>query len=282
MKIGYKAIWLIESELAEPLSLEQLAQRLGVSAFHLARAFSTSHGLPLMQYVRRRRLSDAARRLLGTDDRIIDIALEAGYNSQEAFTRAFQAEFSVSPRSCRERRPVLEFTEAILMNQDSKIRLQAPRLEKLDAIRLVGLSRRYNEQTSARIPEQWMQFNQAGIASADNPVAYGVCHNLDSQGNLDYLCAVQVDHFDQAAESRDRLTIPPQTYAVFSHNGHVSEIRNVWQAIWNHGLTDAGLVASEGPEFEKYGPQFNPQSGEGGFEIWIPVKQPVKQLANKP
>ncbi len=275
MKIGYKAIWLIESELASPLSLEQLAKRLDVSPFHLARAFSASHGMPLMQYVRRRRLSDAARRLLDTDDRIIEIALEAGYNSQEAFTRAFQAEFSVSPRSCRERRPQLEFMEAILMNQDSKISLQAPRLEQLGAIRLTGLSRRYNEQTSARIPEQWMQFNQAGIASDQNPVAYGVCHNHDSQGNLDYLCAVQVDHFDQDDAARDRLTIPAQTYAVFAHRGHISEIRDLWQAIWNHGMSDAGLVASEGPEFEKYGPQFNPQSGDGGFEVWIPVKPPA-------
>ncbi len=273
MKIAHQAVWTVESRLRESLSLESVAAGLGVSAFHLARAFSASHGMSLMRYVRRRRLAEAAQALVNSNARVIDIAMEAGYGSQEAFTRAFVSEFATPPQTFRNQpqRPV-KGLEAILMEPDSTIVLQPPRIVSLDALRLIGLARRYNEQTSAQIPDQWAKFNELNVAPSAAEPAYGVCYNTDVDGNMDYLCGVEVPSFEGVPENRDRLTVPAQTYAVFAHQGHVSEIRRVWQAIWNQGLVDAKLTTSQGPEIEKYPPEFDPETGNGGFEIWIPVK----------
>ncbi len=224
MHVAQKALWLIESRLGRPLSLEGLAVELDVTAFHLARAFSKEFGRP---------------------------------------PRTFRQQHQQGP---------IGGLEAILMAQDPIYELEPPRVVALEALRLVGLARRYNELSSAQIPDQWAEFNQLNIVQAEGEATYGVCYNADAEGNLDYLCGVAVTGFDGVDAQCDRLTIPAQTYAVFSHSGHVSEIRQVWQAIWNQGLPAAGLTASEGPEFEKYAPSFDPITGNGGFEIWIPVK----------
>ncbi len=68
-----------------------------------------------------------------------------------------------------------------------------------------------------------------------------------------------------------RLRIPPQTYAVFAHRDHVSAASETWRAIWNHGLSEAGLTAADGPSFERYGAAFDGRTGLGGFEIWVPI-----------
>lgn len=74
MDVSAKAIWFVESHLRTPVSLEEIASACGVSAYHLTRAFSTAKGLPLMRYVRRRRLSQAARALAGGADDILALA----------------------------------------------------------------------------------------------------------------------------------------------------------------------------------------------------------------
>ncbi|WP_414717700.1 helix-turn-helix transcriptional regulator [Sulfitobacter sp. UBA1132] len=72
------------------ISLTGVARACGLSKFHLVRAFGTYAGRSVMRYVRARRLSEAAKRLTIESSGILDVALEAGYNSHEAFTRAFK------------------------------------------------------------------------------------------------------------------------------------------------------------------------------------------------
>ena len=84
-----KALWYIESHLSSEISLEAVAEAAGVSRFHLSRTFAASTGSSLAGYSRARRLSEAAKALVkGTPD-ILSVALDAGYSSHEAFTRAF-------------------------------------------------------------------------------------------------------------------------------------------------------------------------------------------------
>ncbi len=88
----------IEACLAEPLSLADIAAASGLSAFHFSRLFTALHGESVMAYVRRRRLARAARRL--TEDAevpLVELALDSGFESQQAFTRAFTRQFGVSP-----------------------------------------------------------------------------------------------------------------------------------------------------------------------------------------
>ena len=85
-----KALWTIERHLDQSLTLNDLARACGVSQFHLAHAFGQATGFPVMQYVRGRRLTEAAQSLAsGNAPDILNLALDAGYGSHEAFSRAF-------------------------------------------------------------------------------------------------------------------------------------------------------------------------------------------------
>jgi AraC family transcriptional regulator len=90
---------------------------------------------------------------------------------------------------------------------------------------------------------------------------------------MDYIAGVEVSDFARVPAELSRLRIPEQKYAVFQHRGHVSLARQTWTAIWNQWLPEYGYKAVGGPEFERYTSSFNPATGEGGFEIWIPVKK---------
>lgn len=89
MSPAEKALWFIESHLAEPLNVDEIARATGASPFHLLRAFSSAYGVSLIRYARRRRISEASKLLLNNQVRILDVALDAGYGSHEAFSRAF-------------------------------------------------------------------------------------------------------------------------------------------------------------------------------------------------
>src|SRR3569833_2165782 len=92
-----KALWYIESHFSAQLSLEEIAEIGGVSRYHMTRAFGAATGQSVMRYVRARRLTEAARALSGGAPDILAVAIEAGYGSHEAFTRAFRDQFGMTP-----------------------------------------------------------------------------------------------------------------------------------------------------------------------------------------
>src|SRR3954452_15282983 len=96
-----KALWYIESHLAEALTLDDISEVAGISRFHMVRAFAAATGLSVMRYVRARRLTEAARALAGGAPDILALALEADYGSHEAFTRAFRDHFGITPEAVR-------------------------------------------------------------------------------------------------------------------------------------------------------------------------------------
>src|SRR6201990_3217399 len=101
MNPAQKALWFIERHLAAPLTLDGIAGVAGISRFHMVRAFAAATGLPVMRYVRARRLTAAARALAGGAPDILNVALDADYGSHEAFTRAFRDHFGVTPEAVR-------------------------------------------------------------------------------------------------------------------------------------------------------------------------------------
>src|ERR1700760_4443948 len=114
-----KALWFIEAQQAQDISLETIAQFCGVSRFQLVRSFGMVTGRSVMRYLRARRLSEAAKRLAAGAPDILAVALDAGYGSHEAFTRAFRGEFRVTPEECRAdgRIDHLELVEPIRMDK---------------------------------------------------------------------------------------------------------------------------------------------------------------------
>ena len=96
-----RTLWRIENDLAHAPSLNDLARAEGVSPFHLSRAFTLVVGQPVMAYARARRLSEAAMRLNASDESVLNIALDVGYESPEGFARAFRKVFGIAPKVAR-------------------------------------------------------------------------------------------------------------------------------------------------------------------------------------
>jgi AraC family transcriptional regulator len=276
VSVTSKAIWYIESHLNSELSLDAIAEVAGVSRFHLSRAFANSTGSSLAGYMRARRLSEAAKALAEGAPDILAVALEAGYGSHEAFTRAFRQRFSLTPEQLRSQKHTQEVNlqEPIRMNVPTKTQLTSPRLVKSDALLIFGLAQHCPCVGNPGIPGQWNSFLPyfGHIDGQIGNVAYGVIYNSDDSGNYDYICGVAVQEFPAHPPEFTRLRIPAQSYAVFEHRDHVSAIANTWKSIWEHGLVDAGFQALDGPALERYDERFDGRTGEGGLEIWIPVK----------
>ena len=100
--------------------------------------------------------------------------------------------------------------------------------------------------------------------------AYGVCHNFDGRGHMDYMCAVEVKDGGSVPGYMHVLQIPARRTAVFTHKGPVEKIHETWNAIFTELLPGAKLEVAPGPQFEVYGEAFN--KGEDEVEIYIPVK----------
>jgi AraC family transcriptional regulator len=272
MNPAQKALWFIESHLADQLTLDEIAGVAGISRFHMVRAFAAATGLSVMRYVRARRLSEAARALAGGAPDILTLALEADYGSHEAFTRAFRDHFGVTPEIVRSstRLDKLTLQEAIVMDN-----LQAPRFQTGKAFLVAGIGERYTCDSSAAIPGQWQRFHQSveNIPGRIGKVAYGVCCNGDDAGNFDYIAGVEVSDFSDLPREFSRVRIPEQRYAVFTHRDHISTVRRTINTIWNHWLPASGLKAADAPNFERYDENFDPLTGNGGLEIWLPVRE---------
>jgi len=277
MNPAQKALWYIESHLAEPLTLDDVAGVAGVSRFHLVRAFAAATGLSVMRYVRARRLSQAARALAAGAPDILSLALDADYSSHEAFTRAFRDHFGTTPEAVRAATCLdrLKLQEPIVMNSTALDHLKAPRFETSKPLLIAGISERCtHENGGAGIPNQWQRFNQKvdDIPDRIGKVAYGVCCNGDDSG-FDYIAGVEVADFSDLPREFARVRIPEQKYAVFTHSEHISTIRRTINTIWNHWLPVSGMKAADAPSFERYDENFDPATGNGGLEIWIPVRE---------
>jgi len=271
-----RALWFIESHYEQELTLDDTARAAGVSRYHLSRAFGLATGSSVMRYIRGRRLSEAARRLaLGASD-ILAVALDAGYGSHEAFTRAFRDQFGITPEAIRAQGNLDNFQllEPIKMDETLLTNLEAPRLVQGKTLLIAGLSERYTSETSANIPAQWQRFvpHLGRIPGQAGRTTYGVLCNSDDAGNTEYICGVEVSDFARVPKELSRLRIPEHKYAVFSIRGHISTIRRAWYTIWNQWLPTSGHQVAEAPEFERYGEEFNPATGAGGFEIWVPIR----------
>ena len=276
MNPAQRALWFIESHLADALTLDEIAGVAGVSRFHMVRSFAAATGLSVMRYVRARRLSEAARSLAAGAPDILKVALDADYGSHEAFTRAFRDRFGVTPEAVRNLACIdhIKIQEPIQMDSTRTDNLPPPRFEIGKAILVAGLGERYNHENGAGIPNQWQRFHQAvaNIPHRKGKAAYGVCCNGDDAGNFDYIAGVEVSDFSDLPREFSRVRIPEQRYAVFAHKDHISTIRRSVNTIWNHWLPASGLKVADAPNFERYDENFDPLTGDGGLEIWVPVK----------
>ncbi|MEM9535741.1 MAG: AraC family transcriptional regulator [Cyanobacteria bacterium P01_E01_bin.45] len=275
MDLVQRALWYVETNFQRGIDLEAVARATHVSRFHLTRAFSTATGTSLMRYARRRRLTEAAKHIaVGAED-LLTVAIEYGYGSHEAFSRAFKEEFNVTPQTVRSQRHLnnLALTEALAMKTSPTPHLAAPRIETLPERMLAGMVERYSMDAMSGIPNQWQRVRPfLEQVNPENREAFGVCFNCDDNGQFDYMTAIAVDERQELPFGLVQMPLPQQKYAVFHHAGHISDIQAVTAAIWNRYLPDGGFSVTGGVSLEKYSNTFDPDTGLGGFEIWVAIQ----------
>ncbi len=282
-----KALDYIEGNLGSPLPLEEVARRASFSEYHFHRIFGALLGQPVMTYVRKRRLTEAARRILATDDRLLDVALDSGFESQEAFTRAFKRYHGVNPGELR-RRGVPPTTRQPRVDRDTLDHLMKnvtmePSWRDFGPIRLVGLKASFEpDGDPGEIPALWGQFvpRIREIAAVADARTFGVCHctkrdaaNPGSPPRFEYMAAVPVRRIEDIPESMEPVELPARTYAVFTHRGHIGRIKDTVDYVWGTWLPRSGRdPVTDAPDFELYDERFDGRTGQGELDIYVPLE----------
>lgn len=101
--VNNKILDYIEKHLNENLDVDKIAAVSGYSKFHLERIFASENGCTIYKYIKMRRLTEAARQLIFSKHSIMDIAFNAGYDSQQAFTLAFKKVYNLTPKVYRDK-----------------------------------------------------------------------------------------------------------------------------------------------------------------------------------
>lgn len=281
MQAIQKAVWYIETHLGAPLAFEEVAEASGLSRFHLSRTFAGLVGLPVVAYLRGRRLTEAARALAGGAPDILQVALAAGYGSHEAFSRAFREQFGLTPDELRARRSTdrLQLVEAIRMPDAQSAVIEPAAIRVRAAMLFAGLRKYYRFEDRGGIPSLWQIFApHMGAIPGETPyVSYGLnlapANPKDEMG-FDYMCAVEVKSLDDLPEGLSGLRIGSRTWAEFRHTGHVSSIGATCAAAGDWLAKSGRATTGGGMEMiEFYPKEFDPRTGMGGCEVWVPVRE---------
>ncbi|SRR5712692_4319713 len=165
------------------------------------------------------------------------------------------------------------------MKKSPAMQLEAPRIEFGKALRIAGLREHHTSETMKNIPELWLRFGPhiGNISGQVGQAAYGLCFNALSPDGIDYLVGVEVSSSSGLPGEFSVATIPAQRYAVFPHREHVSKLFETLDAI-HKWLPGSGLqvvcgTAGAPDFFERYSEEFDPQTGMGGMEVWVPIKE---------
>lgn len=270
-----RALWIIEAKLGDELTLDDIADACEMTRFSLSRLFSVTTGWPAMRYVRARRLTRAAHALVTGAPAILGVALDAGYGSHEAFTRAFTDAFGLTPEQLRARRSLagLTLVEPLRMKEVKFVELTPPRFETSSPVLIAGLSDRFTFATNEGIPALWQLFDPyiGNLPDQVGDMTYGVCCHPDGDGGFEYIAGVAVRRKDRLPETFRCVEIPAARYAVFEHREHISTLHQTVYTIWHRWFPSSGLQPADAPDFERYSADFDPAAGTGTLEIWVPV-----------
>lgn len=275
---------------AAPLGAARLAARIGYSVQHFSRLFRSLTGESPGDYILRRRLTEAARRVLLEPIPIAGIALEGGWSDYETFSRAFKRQFGVSPsraRNCpgvsaRFREPIAP--ESVIGTQkhggstaDPAARLSGPRLSDEAAIHLVGLPF-FMDRSVRTFHRPWAIASRAladpeRIAGRIRPERFcqlsSWLEDEEARG-LFILCALEVGPADLQADVVEppfvHRRLPPCRYLVFTHSGGIAGLREDYERIYGEVLADLEQRPAFSWELQRY-------TASGDIEISIPVSR---------
>ncbi|MGF1685021.1 helix-turn-helix domain-containing protein [Photobacterium minamisatsumaniensis] len=278
----------IHTHIDQPLSVELLAKKSCWSRWQLQRVFLSETNQTVAHYVRELKLSLAAELLLSGNERIVDIALNCGFNSEVSFTRAFKQLFNCSPSAYRKRgqriglKTPLKATMPIHEAHEIKKRLLQIRVERKAEFFLHGVKGEIqglcaNEPNFANVvPTIWQQMHQLTGQTAPLTVpAYGVIdtHDIDEGKPIPYWAGVEVSMQEMANLNKESiLVVPTQEYAVIPYTGAIGNLNRTLEWFLSAWLPQSNYRGIEGFELEIYQPGFNINSSDASMEYWIPIQ----------
>ncbi|MGX5697788.1 AraC family transcriptional regulator [Agromyces soli] len=276
----------VEAHLSDGVDVAGLARELGTTEFHLRRMFSSLAGMPLSDYVRRRRMTVAASDVLG-DDRLLDIAVRYGYGSTEAFGRAFRAVHGSSPAEVRQHggplrtQPKLSFRLTVEGNDPMDTRIT-----DRPAFRLVGHAARVplihegaNPHIQSHIaslpPTEHARLKAIGDAEPSGllQVSTDVDPDYREGSELTYLHGVAIDAATPAPEGLDVIDVEPGAWAVFRSSGpYPAALQSTWAATASEWFPSNPWRLRPGPSLVAVLDRADDFS-TATTELWLPIER---------
>ncbi|MEC0178263.1 AraC family transcriptional regulator [Paenibacillus favisporus] len=278
-----RAIDYMEDHLSEDITIEEIAKQAHSSPFHFQRTFALLTDITIGDYLRRRRLSLAAKELTGTDTKIIDLACKYGYDTPEAFSKAFRKQHGVTPTEARKGIGKLQFYNRLVIQVSLKGAEPVKyHIVEREAFQVVGVKRAFsceNGQNLEGIPKMWQEVHQNGVNdllfrvnSGQIKGVLGVCVDQSAvrPEEMDYWIATECDQ--EVPEGLEKLDIPASKWAVFEVRGPMPDaMQSAWKRIFSEWFPSSGYEYTGTAELEVYTDE-DPSSPDLYSEIWIPVK----------
>ena len=275
------AIKYIEDHLDDEISYDEVARIACCSTFYFQRVFSYVAGISLAEYIRRRRMSQAAFELQRTDQKVLDIALKYGYSSPTSFNRAFQNIHGVTP--------------VIAKNMGTKLNLYPPihfsvqitgesamsyHIMEKEAIRIIGIRTPLvedPEENMKNVPAFWNSALQsddfAKICKLSNSEPKGILGVSVYNNPNDIFYYIAVASKSPAPKGMFECIIPATTWVVFENDGFFKEdVQNVYRRFLTEWLPFSGYEYAELPDIEVY-PIIDGKPAKGHSEVWIAIKR---------
>lgn len=285
-----KSIEFIEENIKSELTPELIASEYGYSTFHFCRIFNMCQGITLMEYVKKRRLSLSATKLFD-GNRIIDIALEYGFDTHNGFSKAFKKEYGFSPTQYIKR------MEGYYCNKESIYKIGGyimnPVIVNKPAFKVAGYGIKTNISNgnfTKDIASFWSNYNGENLESKMYKILkperhgeVGVCIPSNGEnGEAIYLLGVVVNDFEYVTEDMITIDIPEATYAVFTtplvdtSNDEDQEdfakiIKETWKYIFEEWFKDSEYIFDEDKiDFEFYDERCHGRK-DTVMDIYVPV-----------
>lgn len=270
-----KAIDFVEENLHTKLSLSSVSSNAFSSLSHFHRIFYFMTGLTIKEYIRHRRLSHAAIQLVKSQRSVLDIALEAQFESPESFNKAFKKLFGLSPKEFRNNNPEFEVMRRMVINRKNE--LKQPDNMTLTFVYLPqqivsGVKIRTtleNRQQTSDIPLFFEKVMQANLLAnipdiADSQKIFGIYSDMSDDEEFDYTVGLLVEELSTWYDNYSRHVLPASEYARFSVQGDTSQLENAWRYIYGSWMPNSGRSRQKGLDFEIYYPEKT--------DIYIPMQ----------
>jgi AraC family transcriptional regulator len=275
----------IEAHLESDIELADVAQAAGLSQWHFQRIFKALTNETLKTYIRSRRFAKALEQLASTRLSVLDIALAAGFETQESFTRAFKDCFRLTPSQYRRMGNRSLFVRKLRLDGSYLAHLRhnvslAPQIETRPAMRMVGLPTDYygidseKNNLGQKLPPLWGRFlpRLHEITNAVPGVCYGVVVPAGPHTEeLRYLACTEVRGPGDVPAGMAEMEIPASTYARFTHRGAAQNVDATVNYIYGSWMVSAGHSHTLGPDLEIYDSQYHPTSEQSVMHYAVPV-----------